>query len=190
MTRILFSTKWVKLMESSSGFHYLERKGKDSIAVLLLKIENDELKCLIRKQPLCALRTSDNQHLDEILGSCPITGSMELNEDPIECTVREIEEESGFTIKPELLNTLGTYIVGTQTNEICSMFVADVTGLNNTEAKGDGSACENASHNEWISFNKIQNEVYSALPIMYLRIINLIKSSDSKLNYISKYIKR
>ncbi len=40
--------------------------------------------------------------------------------------VREVKEEAGYTVD---LLPLGRYISGTQTNEICYLFYADVTGL-------------------------------------------------------------
>lgn len=186
--KVLFSTNWVKLKETKTGFQYLERKGRDSIAVLLLRIENNKLECLIRKQPLCAL-LDDLSDFAFALGNCPITGSLEIKEDPKKCTVREIKEEAGYDVPEKNLSYVGSYIVGTQTNEKCYMYIANVTDLTNTIPEGDGSEDEKVSYNEWVSINSISNEPYSGLAIIYLRLLQLVKAKKyNKFVHLLQYI--
>lgn len=107
--KIIFSTNWVVVKETPRKFYYLERKGRDSVAVFLLrknKANPQSYEILIRQQPLCI----DNQ---EIYGTlklfpCPITGGLDENESPQEAAVREVYEESGFSID---VLPLGKYIV-------------------------------------------------------------------------------
>ncbi len=185
MSRILYNTKWVKLKESKSGFQFLERKGVNSIAVLLLKIENNELFGLVRKQPLCALSTKDK---DQILGNCPITGSIDMVgeefESPETCAIREVEEEAGYKISK--IHDLGTYIVGTQTNEKCHCYISDVTGMANDTPMGDGSEDEAMSYNVWVPFKDILSENYSGLVFICSRIM---MNKDKELDYLLEYIK-
>ncbi|MEM9909095.1 MAG: hypothetical protein AAF921_29205 [Cyanobacteria bacterium P01_D01_bin.44] len=59
---IIFNTDWIAIRESSRGFQYLERKGKDSVAVFLIRRQGDgaEWEVLVRYQHLCIDNTEDN----------------------------------------------------------------------------------------------------------------------------------
>jgi 8-oxo-dGTP pyrophosphatase MutT (NUDIX family) len=123
---VLFSTPWITVKETPDGFQFLERKGKDSVAIFLFRRNNvviNKYEVLIRQQRLCIDNPGVGQEPN--LYPCPITGGIDANENPEEAAVREVLEESGFSAK---VLPLGRYIVGTQTNEICYLFYADVTG--------------------------------------------------------------
>jgi len=57
--KVIFSTQWIVVKESPRGFQYLERKGKDSVAVFLLRKSGknsdqcNQCEVLIRHQHLC-----------------------------------------------------------------------------------------------------------------------------------------
>ena len=63
--KVIFSTQWIVVKESPRGFQYLERKGKDSVAVFLLRKSGknsdqcNQCEVLIRHQHLCI----DNQEI-------------------------------------------------------------------------------------------------------------------------------
>lgn len=143
--KTLFSTHLVSLDETVYGFQFLERRGKDSVAIFLVRRNGlivNQFEVLVRYQPLCV----DSSEVDGIpkLFPCPLTGSLGEGEEPQAAAVRETFEEASFAV--EML-PLGQYIVGTQTNEICYMFYADVTGVDPQIAPQDGSFFEAASHN-------------------------------------------
>jgi 8-oxo-dGTP diphosphatase len=170
--KIIFKTNWLTIKETVRGFHYLERKGKDSVAIFLLRKKvpyRKEYEVLIRQQPLCI----DNPNINEELRlyPCPITGGIDEDETPEEAAVREVEEESGFSIQ---VLQLDQYIVGTQTNEICYLYYADVTGLEPEVAKQDGSYFESVSQNEWHPFEYLSQCNYAACQIGYFRLKNVL----------------
>lgn len=75
--RVIFRTQWLAVKESPRGFQYLERKGKDSVAVFLLRkgsVNPLQYEILIRQQHLCI----DNREVDGTftLFPCPITGGL------------------------------------------------------------------------------------------------------------------
>jgi 8-oxo-dGTP pyrophosphatase MutT (NUDIX family) len=184
--RTLFGTPWVAIKESPWGYHYLERKGKDSIAVFLLRkispstslrvspersrrADRKEYEVLIRQQPLAIRSVSLDEELP--LYPCPITGGIDGEESPEEAAVREVYEESGFSV--EVL-PLGKYFVGTQTNEICYMYYADVTGVEPEVAQQDGSYFEAVSKNEWHPFEYLKKCDYGACQLGYFKLKEII----------------
>ena len=148
MDQIVSDYGWLKVKKSEKGYYFSERKGKDSIAVFLVRqiIEdgNSFFEVLVRKQPLPIDNSKDMK-----LFNCPITGSIDEGEDIRSCAIREIEEETGYLISSEKINPLGSYIVGTQTNETVYMFMTWIKDKTpKVEAEGNGNYFEGISKNE------------------------------------------
>ena len=165
--KVIFETKWMKLRQTEKGFIYSERKNKNSIAVLCY---NKAGKILIRHQPLVV------DGGDTTLYPCPITGSFDVeDENPIDVVLRELQEEAGYALDIESgrLESLGSYIVGTQTNERCFIYIADVSGLTPTIPVGDGGYHESISRNEWVPTDNMIEYEYSAFAHFIKRFYTL-----------------
>ena len=175
--RVIFSTIWIAVKESPRGFQYLERKGKDSVAVFLLKKSGRNLEqydVLIRQQHLCI----DNREVNGRfrLFPCPVTGALNEGESSEDAAKREVYEETGYRIQ---VLPLGQYIVGTQINEICYSYYADVTGMERDVAQQDGTYMESISKNEWHPFEYLEFYDYAACQIGYLKLQKkLFKKAD------------
>lgn len=165
----LLKTKWVSVIETSNGFQYFQRKGKDSIALFLLKQENDKLKVLVRFQPL-PLDNNPDLYAQKLY-PCPITGGMYEGNDPKTTAIHEAKEEAGYDIENEI-KYLGKYVTSTQSSEIVYMFYADVTELTQEEPKGDGTEFEKISNNEWRDFLDLKNFDYSACKIGFSMLLD------------------
>ena len=170
--RVIFRTEWLAVKESPRGFQYLERKGKDSVAVFLLRKDSVnpwQYEVLIRQQHLCI----DNQEVDGTftLFPCPITGGLEEGELPEVAAMREAFEETGYRVQ---VLPLGKYIVGTQVNEICYLYYADVTGLEPEPVQQDGTYLESIAHNEWQPFEYLATCDYAACQIGYFKLRSLL----------------
>lgn len=170
--RVIFQTAWIAVKQSPQGFQYLERKGKDSVAVFLLRKSDanpPEYEVLIRQQHLCV----DNREIDGVLTlfPCPITGALDEGESPEAAAIREVQEEAGYTVQ---VLPLGKYIVGTQTNEICYLYYADVTGVEPAPALQDGTYLESIARNEWHELNYLKTCDYSACQIGYLKLQEIL----------------
>ncbi len=166
--KTIFRTDWITVKQTAKGFHYLERKGRDSVAVFLVRRSNlnsSEYEVLIRQQPLCIDVPDINE--EQRLYPCPITGEIDEGESPEEAAGREVYEEAGFSVQ---VLPLGKYIVGTQTNEICYLYYADVTGREPDVAQQDGSYFESISRNEWHSLEYLNECDYSGCQIGYFRL--------------------
>lgn len=157
---VLFETKWVKIRQSPKGHQYLERRGRDSIAILLVRIgENGNPEALIRHQYLCV---SDN---DDDVFACPITGSIEEDEDPRDTAAREAFEEAGYAVELHKTCYIGKYIASTQANETVYLYVSNVTGMEPTEPKGDGGYHESISKNVWSDWSEVVSADYVGLKV-------------------------
>lgn len=170
--KTIFSTDWISVKETNRGFHYLERKGRDSVAIFLVRKSNFNrggYEALIRQQPLCIDVPDINE--EHRVYPCPITGGIDEGELPEEAAVREVYEESGFSVQ---VLPLGKYIVGTQTNEICYMYYADVTDREPEVAQQDGTYFESISKNEWYPLDYLNQCDYAACQIGYFRLINIL----------------
>lgn len=156
---VVYDSEWVKVKQTDKGFFYLERKNRNSIAVLLLRDVGDDkpYEMLVRYQPLC---------VDHELHACPITGGFDYpNQLPIDLARKEIEEESGYEVGTGRMHNIGSYIVGTQTNELCYMYLCDVTGLEPSAPLNDGTYHESISHNKWEPITNLYVYEYSAMRI-------------------------
>jgi len=176
MDETLFDTNWLKLKKTNFGYVYSERKGVDSVAVLLSRKnpETNRREYLVRWQFVPTLSViSNDQHT---LMACPITGSIELNEDNVYKTaVREVKEETGYTLSMRDLKFKGRYQLGTQSNESVYTFYAIINKDNETEIpEGDGTEREAESHNQWMDHKDFKflirksSRVYSILKLLYL----------------------
>lgn len=170
--RIIFQTKWIAVKESPRGFQCLERKGKDSVAVFLLRkkgIDSQQYDVLIRHQHLCVDNREVNGQLN--LFPCPITGGLDEEESPEAAAIREAYEETGYRVQ---VLPFGKYIVGTQVNEICYLYYADVTEIEPQPAPLDGSYLESLGKNEWYSFEYLKECDYAACQIGYFKLKSLL----------------
>lgn len=162
---VIFSTPWLSVKQTSRNFYYAERKGRDSVGIFLLRRDRTDYEVLIRQQPLCIDTAEINQQLT--LYPCPITGSLDGDEAPATAAAREVYEEAGYTV---LVSPLGRYIVGTQTNEICYLYYADVTGMTPVAAPQDGSFFESISQNVWQPLDYLRDCDYAGCQIGYYRL--------------------
>lgn len=163
--KIIFKTNWVQVNETEKGFQFLERKGKDSVAVFLVRhsiLGSIKFETLVRYQPL---PISNN---DDSLFPCPITGGIEVGESPYRCALREVEEEAGYVLSE--LRELGSYIVGTQTNETVWMYWLNIDDITPEKIRGDGTFHESISINKWESIFNLKNYPYSACQIGYYKL--------------------
>jgi ADP-ribose pyrophosphatase len=89
-----------------------------------------------------------------------------------ERAVKEIEEESGYKVKKEDLESLGTCYGAKSIDTVFHLFAVDVADKEPEEPEGDGSDLEDKSKFEWTYFNKDDHEKFqcSILSTMILRL--------------------
>jgi 8-oxo-dGTP pyrophosphatase MutT (NUDIX family) len=81
-----------------------------------------------------------------------ITGGCEDGSTPAGDTCRELEEEAGYKVTPDMLISLGTIFGTKSTDTIYHLYTVDLTGIpQEGEGAGDGSELEALATCEWSS---------------------------------------
>jgi 8-oxo-dGTP diphosphatase len=153
---------WLEVIETSNKFYYARRKGRDSVAIFL--VDNKEQKVLIRFQPL----PRHNADLDneQRLYPCPITGSIDVDETPLQAAIREVKEESGY--ENVELNLAFNYLVGTQSDEMVYLYYGFADSTLNVVGEQDGTYFESISKNQWLPITTLKDAEYGACVIFHL----------------------
>ncbi|WP_155524044.1 hypothetical protein [Nodosilinea nodulosa] len=161
--KILFSTPRISIINADEvhPYHFAQRLGRDSIAVLPYRYNRSRggaVEVLVRKQAMPQFPGSPLQ-------LSPITGSLDnpdLNKQDI--AIVELWEEAGYKADRSTMISIGSYIVGTQTDEVCYCFAVNLTNSEQYTAPGDGTHYESLASNEWVSFGDAKrNARYSGL---------------------------
>lgn len=176
--KTIFSTEHITIKETARGFHYFERLGRDSVAIFLIKkseLNSSKYEVLIRMQPLPQNNLEVNG--EQQLYACPFTGRIEPGESPGQAAVRETFEESGYSTQ---VISLGRYFVGTQTNETCYLYYADVTDVKPQTALQDGTYFESISKNEWHPLDYLSECDYVACQLGYFKLQDKLFNSRAE----------
>lgn len=168
MAKLLHKTKYLSLYKTKQGFIYAQRKGINSTAMLCFKKVKGGYLFLIRYQPLPVVNTVKHLKWDDCY-ACPITGSIEENQSPLDNALNEIYEEANIKATKKNL-VAGSYCVSsTQMNETVFNFLFDVTDCKTVNKKqGDGSIFENVSLNKWLTYKQVKKIVLNANNQIYL----------------------
>jgi hypothetical protein len=190
MEKIVFDAGWIKVKQTPKGYYFSERKGVDSIAVLLYKMvkwdnfdgDGIDMHILTRMQalPIDNAQSNDDKDIPKLF-RCPITGGLEEGVSLINQARAEVREEAGYDIAEAAFHYIGEYYVGTQTNEKVHMFIAnvDAVGTETLDIKGDGSYFESISKNEWINIEEVLDDDDSIYSGLYIAANKLYKLWDS-----------
>ncbi|WP_029608470.1 NUDIX domain-containing protein [Mycoplasma simbae] len=144
----LFTNDWISVYESEKGFTYCQRKSINSIAALLYRKNKDKYEFLIHYQPLPEIE--EKQNWDDLY-ACPITGSIEPDQSPLECVINEVFEEAGYKITPNNIKVENFAIATTQMNEKVFNFLVEASNLEQFPFSTDGSIFESVAQNKWVS---------------------------------------
>lgn len=167
-TKQLFKTKYLSLYKTKQGFIYAQRRNFNSTASLCFMRKGKEIFFLIRFQPLPIVNTIKNLKWNDLF-ACPITGSMEKKQIPLQNAINEVYEEGNLKISKKNLVDFSSNVATTQMNEIVFNFLFDVTGLRQLNKKqGDGSIFEEISSCRWLTYKEVKNIVKSQNKNLYL----------------------
>jgi len=115
-----YDSKFLKVYERN-GYAYSERLGRDSIAFILYDANAEHKYGLIHegKPPL-----GENVYMTTAFG-----GSLDSDKSPLDTTIAEVAEEAGYIVDASQITALGNVLVSTQMNQMCHLFLVDVTDV-------------------------------------------------------------
>lgn len=87
--------------------------------------------------------------------------------------VREMLEETGYTITREELIHLGESFASKSSDTVYSLFSVDLTGREAGEAIGDGSRLEAESQAIWVPWEELARLKDPQLSVMFLRLLDI-----------------
>lgn len=113
---VIADTGWLKLLfNRKEHYYYAERKGRDSVGIILI----DEPNVFVARERCPAHSRAVN------LGA--IGGSMEPGMTPMEVAIKEVREEGGYEVTERDMIPLGKIFASTQNNEDIHLFACDVS---------------------------------------------------------------
>lgn len=157
MPKLLKETKYLSLYETSQGFVYAQRRNINSTAILCFKKVKGRYMFLIRYQPLPIVNTIAHYKWNDCF-ACPITGSLEKEQNPEDNAIAEVYEEANIQVNKKSLVAKTKFVPTTQMNETVFCFLCDVTrGKLIDKKQGDGSIFEDISFNKWMSYKQVKS---------------------------------
>jgi len=116
---------FLSIKKVDGWYLFAERAGKDSVAFILMDEEKGYGLIRELKPPL---KKDDDVYLTTAFG-----GSIDREgEDLVDLVRREVEEEAGYQVDPDRILFAGKTMVSTQMNQICHLFLVDVTEIPKT----------------------------------------------------------
>lgn len=162
---ILFDNEWLQLKKLSSdddpqtikGYVYSHEKrcnGQIIVIVPYRILEKEDQKYL---QFLLRLEDTpcwSKERFPQVI-PCSFTGGVDNGSNPVDTTVKELMEESGYEIKPEELISLGTCKGTKSTDTTYYIFSCDLSNKEQTKELTIESEHERMSSCEWVLDSEI-----------------------------------
>lgn len=166
--KILYKNKFLSLLKTEHNFIYAQRRNTNSTATLCFKREKGKILFLIRYQPLPVVHGLKGYKWNSLF-ACPITGSMEKNQTPLQNSIEEVYEEANICVTKKNLVAQCFNVSTTQMNETVFHFLYDVTNCKcvNKE-QGDGTVFEKHSQNKWLTYYQVSKILKSNNKEYYL----------------------
>lgn len=120
---------FITVKKARGYYEYVERGGIDSIAFILLNRKNNTFGLIKEAKP----------PMDEIMGRrvqmiTAFGGSIDSKKNPFEICQEEVKEESGYVVSIENnIHYVGKTLVSSQMNQMCWLFLVDITDIKKTE---------------------------------------------------------
>ena len=111
---------FLTVKRANSYFYYGVRGGKDSIAFILKDKNKNKYALISEEKP--PLFEDGITHLTTAFG-----GSIDCDNTIEEICLFEVFEEAGYDVRLDDIEYLGDVLVSTQMNQMCHLFIVDVT---------------------------------------------------------------
>ncbi len=167
----LYHNPWISLKElrsperGAAGYvfsHETRCQGR-IVALLPFRYAGGEFEFLIRRE------VTPCWGMEPTLSA--ITGGYEGG-DIVDDAIRELAEESGYTITRKDLVWLGESYASKSSDTVYSLFTVNLSGFEQGEATGDGSGLEDAGDAVWLTDADLSEIRDPQVPLMYMRLMH------------------
>jgi len=181
MIKELYTNTWcsIKSIENKElgiepfYFKHLEKLKYGIVAILPYRYKNypsllyKEYLLVEELRPSWCIRDIEENRISLVLAS--ITGGIDKNERPEVAVLRELKEETGYEVPPEIsVEFLGFSGTDKDSDTNVYLFSVDLTEIKPGEIKKDGSALEKYTTPKWIS--DISNIYDPLVAQMYVKL--------------------
>jgi 8-oxo-dGTP pyrophosphatase MutT (NUDIX family) len=166
MISTLYSNKWVSLMQVTdpengvNGYTFSQETRCQGRIVLVLPFKTEPFRQYLLKYEITPCWS-----MKHVLSG--VTGGYEggnIEDD----AVREVLEETGYTVTRDELIPLGVCYASKSADTIYSLYAVDLTGKEQGDALGDGEELEQFS--EWVSADKLLSSMDAQVHVAYNRM--------------------
>ena len=165
--KVLFENKWVRVLERDNWYTYTQDTASNSGVSLL--VINEDNQVLIRQEH-CPIH--DDLFDSKKLVETSVTGTVEKDETPLECAVKELREETGYVRSPEEFLELGWVYPTKQSNFKQYHFAIWVKGDPDKPIKGDGTRGEKGARTKWVDVSYASSLHDPSIPSMIAKLMS------------------
>ena len=119
---------FMRVKEARKYYQYASRGGIDSIAFILFDNSTKLFQLINESKPPLDERLQMKARLTTAFG-----GSIDMDVSPEEICLVEVEEETGYEVTLNRIYPMGETMVSTQMDQMCKLYLVDVTGLKKTK---------------------------------------------------------
>ena len=142
---------WITVKQARGYYEYAQRAGTDSIAFILIDSEQEKFGLIYESKPPLDEAYNEKKMLTTAFG-----GSCDMDVPLNEICQTEVSEESGYDVDLEQVVFMGNTLVSSQMNQICHLFLVDITGLTPTSTEADVyNAEQEAKDSDEFKHNKV-----------------------------------
>lgn len=162
--KTLWENEWIEIREIDGFYTYMHQKKCDGKAVAVLGFSKDG-KVLGRFERVPC-------HGDGIT-LCSLTGMVDPGEEFLDAAVRELEEESGISMPPESLISLGEVRPSKASDTVISLWAVEVEYQpGEFTGEGDGTEGEKGAYCKFVTMKEAARCKDPLVPCMILRYIS------------------
>lgn len=169
--KLLWHNQWMSVFQTPQGFTFAQRKGKDSVGILAYRSKplssNTQVQYLLKDQVKPALGYQKYWSI--------ISGTINKDLPLADIATQQLLQQGGFKRGSPIY--LGYMVSSTQTSQLVRLFCIDVTGLQQSKPKGDGSHGD-LGQLMWADIDFVNRNVYDPkviFAINKMKIMGVIK---------------
>jgi hypothetical protein len=144
-----YTGPWLEVRTTVGGYEYVHSLPNDGMAVAVLGYFKDgHSVSFLGRYEICPAHGTT-----PVL--CSLTGMVDPGESPLAAAVRELEEESGYSVGKGALVYMGHLRPSKASDTVIHAYACDLSGLDPSRPLGDGSELEKTAYCRHVSIKEV-----------------------------------